>query len=574
MRGFFLILWCMGTILLSGQNPKFYASTDAAILNASQKEYQVFKNSVFQVSFTLENAEGRGFVAPSFDGLQVISGPSTSTQVSIINGRKSQKMSYTYSLMGTSPGSYTIGSAAVKTSSITYNSDPFKVLIKEGSPTIDSENLTFVQAELSDSLVYLGQQLILEFKLYTQENIKSYDIINDYNFDGFYVEELNNTSRRTRRTIIEDKEYYVTVLESVALFPQQTGIYNIPSVSIRIGIPKQSRRRSLFSFQEYNYKIISTEEININVVELPMNAPYSFSGGVGQYSATFALDRFNINTDQSMTLRLDIRGNGDSKYLIPPILKLGDELEVYNPNTLKDEIYSDGSQIMDVKSYEYLIVPIEEGRFEINPEFTYFDPDSTEYISIYPQTPFVINVRKGQENIADVSSIIDRNLKPNKSVVRLTKPRYKFLGSPIYVSCVSFLSLFILGMFAHQFKLKRDASVDDETKAKRRARKVAENRLAVANDFIHKGEERLFYHEINKAIINYFEDKLTIATGSLSSEEILSMLHDKGVNIETIEKTKSLISNAEMSLFAAQQTGNMQDVYNSARNIIEEVEAQ
>ncbi|MEG1607294.1 MAG: BatD family protein, partial [Mucinivorans sp.] len=42
----------------------------------------------FSVEFTLSNAQGSGFVAPSFTGLDVLAGPTVSsgTQISIING--------------------------------------------------------------------------------------------------------------------------------------------------------------------------------------------------------------------------------------------------------------------------------------------------------------------------------------------------------------------------------------------------------------------------------------------------------------------------------------------------------
>lgn len=570
------VYWTSVLILLSiisyGQNSRFYAATDAAVLDASKREYQVLQNSQFEVSFTLENAEGSQFNPPNFRGLQVLRGPSTSTQVSIINGRRTQKLSYSFIIYANKSGRYTIGPASIRTSRESLQSDPFTIIVSPSTSQPKNAKDSYVAAEVSDSSAYLGQQIVLKFRLYTQENIKSYEVVSKYEFDGFFVQELNDISKKTNRIIKDGQEYYVTTLEAVALFPQQTGTYDIPAIAIRVGIPKQTRRRSLFSFQEYDYKILSTDPIQIKVDDLPLNAPLSFSGAVGNYLASFSVDKQSVTTDDAITLRMEIRGNGDNKNITPPILDLGDNFEVYDPNTERDDSYVDRGQVKDYIRYEYLVVPEKEGSYQINPEFTYFNVNSNDYVTLTPNRPFTINVAKGKNIKADISSISNRNLQPNKPASLRTTPAYNFMGSVGHLSILSMFFLGILGMVGHQWYLKKEDAIDAKTKAQRKALKVARKRLEGAKAFMNNSDERGFYDELTKTVINYLEDKLMTSTGSLSKENLAGMLTEKGLQTGTIDNIKDLLQKAELALFAGSQTGQMNTMYQKAESIIADLE--
>ena len=467
---------------------------------------------------------------------------------------------------------YVVGRAVIDTKSGKFNTDPFTVIIAKQSADAVEQKKTTVQAQLSDTTIYLGQQMILQLKLMTQENIKSYDVVNKMEFDGFFVRELGRSSRRSERIISEGEEFFHTVLESIALFPQQTGTYTIPSISVKLGVPKASRRRSLFSFQEYNYKIFNTEPVEVKVAELPRGAPISFSGAVGKYRASFGIDKRTLSTDQTLTLKMEIRGNGDNKNTIPPILDIDDNFEVYDPNTLRDESFTENGKILDYKSYEYLIVPKENGRYSINPSFSYFDTESNEYRTIYPPRAFTINVTKGSATTTDISSITNRNLLPYKPISKLHTPASGFMGSIPFLSILALMGLGIIGMIGHQWILKKQKSIDPLTKAQRKARKVADKRLALAQSFLEANNEREFYNELTKTIINYLEDKLIISTGSLSKENLIELLTSKDVPQNTIDKVSVLLSKSELALFAGSSAGMMPEMYEQSATIIEDME--
>ena len=62
---------------------------------------------VIELKYLLENIEAK-FELPDFSDLDVIAGPSVSTSISIVNGVKSQKVTYTLYIRFEKEGTYTI----------------------------------------------------------------------------------------------------------------------------------------------------------------------------------------------------------------------------------------------------------------------------------------------------------------------------------------------------------------------------------------------------------------------------------------------------------------------------------
>jgi hypothetical protein len=567
----FLVLFVIGQI--TAQNIEFYAATDAPVLDASSKQYQVLQNSQFQVSFIIQNGQGTSFQPPDFKGLAVISGPMSSTEVSIINGRRSEKRSYIYTIVGSRVGQFEVGKASIQTSKGTLTTNPFTVVVVKGNDSVDAAaGKTFVQVELSDSTTYIGQQIIMELKLYTRENVKSYEAITDFNYDGFYVRNLNEFSRKSAKMIINGQEYFSTTLKAVALFPQQTGTYTIPSFAVRVGIPRASRRRSLFTFQEYDYKVINTGTRTIEVDDVPLGAPLSFSGAVGKYTASFSIDKRSVSTDDNITMIMEIRGDGDGKKIISPMVDFGENFEIYEPNLLRDEDYVNGGRVVNYKSYEFLIVPRKAGNYRLGPEFTYFNVDSNEYVTIGKKPEFKVNVVSGSSEVSDLSTLENRNLVPDLPTNKRTKPAYGFVGSPWHIGLIFFLGLGLLGMISHQLYLQKLAGIDPSIRKRKKANKVALKRLEAAKVYLDQDNERAFYDEISKAVIKYLENKLTIATGSLDKGQLIATLQKEGVSSQTGERLSQLIQKAEIALFAGGTTGQMDNMYQNALDIIGEIE--
>ena len=83
-----------------------------------------------QVSFTINNMEVEDFSPPDFEDFRV-QGPSSSTSMSIINGKKSQSTTYTYVLAPSKIGTFKLKSAAIKTDEGKFETDEKTIEVLE-----------------------------------------------------------------------------------------------------------------------------------------------------------------------------------------------------------------------------------------------------------------------------------------------------------------------------------------------------------------------------------------------------------------------------------------------------------
>jgi hypothetical protein len=85
--GILLFLSLVSVMLFGQKSVSFTAATNAS---------KVVKGGVFEVIFSIKNAEGSDFVPPSFNGFKVVGGPNLQSSRTIINGTVSQSTNYGY----------------------------------------------------------------------------------------------------------------------------------------------------------------------------------------------------------------------------------------------------------------------------------------------------------------------------------------------------------------------------------------------------------------------------------------------------------------------------------------------
>ena len=111
------------------------------VFKASVTNDSILLGNYFVVRFQLDNAEGANFSAPDFEGFDVVSGPSTSRNVSIINGVMSQQMSFSYHLKPRDIGNYYIEPASVEVEGQFLETEPIAILVVPNPDGIDQNQL-------------------------------------------------------------------------------------------------------------------------------------------------------------------------------------------------------------------------------------------------------------------------------------------------------------------------------------------------------------------------------------------------------------------------------------------------
>jgi len=545
---------------LQGQAPKFYTKTDAK---------KILESSFLTVEFILENAEGTNFQIGKFNDFKVTGGPSTSSSMQIINGKVSQSKSYVYELTPNRTGNLRIPPATIYVKGKAFKTKPMIIEVVKGKAVDKKGEDAYIQMEVSDSVAYIGQQITLDYKLYTRIDIRGQNYLEVPDYNGFFAEEIRIKRTPTEREIIDGQEYYVKVLERIALFPQQTGNYSLGPVRFKLRTPTGRSSGGFFNTVQTRSFVVQTDPINILVKDFDVTPPSSFSGAIGSYKVDVKHQVNSISQDDAFTMRMTVRGDGDARTVNAPKLDFGPDLDVYDPNTLNDVSSTNGVKIINEKVFEYIVVPKKSGKFRLNPEFSYYDVDSSQFRTIRT-IPINLTVAPGTgiskiKEDTKISKVELAGFANSLSLKQKSKPSSQ---SPFLFML---LGLAIAGLAFIFWKKKAqiaEAGVDPLLRKANLASSIAEQRLSKADALINSGSIKEGFAEISNALKEYLSDKFQIPYSDLNNKSILDLLSQNGFDQSKLDETKSSLDTFEMALYAGEQAGDVKSVRAQIKDVI------
>ena len=572
----------------------------------------------FRIVYEL-NADGRSFGQPNFGKFQVLSGPNTSssTSIQIINGNYQQAYSqtYTFVVQANQEGKYTIPPATVKVKGKTYASNRITIEVKKagntqkGSSGNNSQNSPdgtlqkddlYLKVFISKRNPYIGEQVILTYKLYFRINVSQPSFTKEPSFRNFWAQNLfkDRTSYVEYNETVNGKEYHVAELKKYALFPQKSGEIIIDPVNLKIKAQvrtQQKRRRSNDPFEDFfndpffnrNVKNIETtlktKAIKLQVKPLPQKGkPEGFQGAVGNFSFTDNLDNNQLKANDALTITIGISGKGNLDLINAPEVRFPVDFETYDPK-VSSNINTTTSGISGRKKFEYLAIPRNAGDFEIEPiVFSYFNPKDKQYYSLTSER-YNIHVEKGNNTsgggITYSSSaqedirFIGQDIRHIKIIPSELKPAGEFLfASTTYYLLISLPAIFLL-LFIVFWKRREKQKGDVGMMKTRKANKVAKARLQKASKYKDSGDDKAFYDEIAQAIWGYIADKFSMKQSVLSIETVKEKLQGKGMGIEVIDNFVNTLNNIEFARFApGDSSGKMKTIFDEAMHAISQAE--
>jgi hypothetical protein len=557
---------------------------------ATVDERQVPVGEVFEIKFSLENGQGSNFRPPAFGEFNVVSGPNKMNSMTIVNGSSHSSEAYTYVLQAKKEGVFTIGSASIEVSRKTLTTTPLSISVQKGKRQTPNDvkagkDEVFIRAEASSNTAYIGQQIILDYKLYTRANISGVSRVNESKYDGFFKQEVNDFPHNDNRVTLGGKEYITRILQRIALFPQREGSFKLEPFSLQMGIVKGNKKDddpfgSFFSAPQVDNRVVSANEVTIEVKPLPANAPASFSGAVGDFKAEFSISKTTATTDDVISLKMNILGNGDAKRWQAPKLAPIEGLEIYEAKILKEESLERGGEWQTTKEIEYLIVPKKAGDYVLKPEFSFLNTDGTSRENReggYNYQPFSqefkLSIAQGSNKAATILQDKVKDILGIKTSTAFVNQVTHFWGSNSFWALLMVPFLFLAGVLAYkewQVRLgKRDATLLKRANAP----KIAENRLALAHEFLNKGNKRLFYNEVSKTLFNYMSDKFEIPLADFTKSNVREKLNSVNVKVSHVDSFVQILNDCEVALFAGQNTeGSAEAMYERAITVIVDIE--
>lgn len=597
-----MVLWT--TLALAAEKVSFTAN--APMLVAA--------GEAFRVEFKLNaKPDDDTFEAPSFEGFDVIAGPSVyrGSSVQYINGSVTQthEYTYTYVLMPTQTGTFTIGVAEVLVDDTPYRTSPVKVEVirEEEQPGAASgterpreeastprgqvaDDDILLRVTLSRSSVYKGEPVLAAIKLYRRITLVGLNDAKFPAFNGFWTQELNAENYPQQRETISGKIYESVVLREYLLYPQQAGALTIEPAEVeavaQVVVQNNRSRDPFFGNMPDIYNVnrkVRSPKVTLQVKELPAGAPASFTGAVGHFTLNDTPPSTQLAANSAATYTLRLSGSGNLRFLQAPKLSLPASFEQYDVKTT-EQIKSSAGGATGYRQFEYPFIARAEGEYEIPPvEFTYFDPKKGQYVTLATQ-PLMLNItpdeRGGSSEARIVKGLTKEEVRLLGEDIRFIKsgnPHLKPQGQPLLFSGFYFLwVILILVGFVALFLLLRKQIRDSRNAVLvrgKRASKVAVQRFRAAKRAMQEENRYAFYEEMSRALWGYMSDKFNIPVANLTKENVREELLKRGVNADEAQSFCSIITRCEEAQYAPMASARMSDVYKEGVELISHLES-
>ena len=582
-----IVVLGLGFGVVLGQPAQGLAQTVRAYL--SQTEVRLNRQFVLNVEISgTQQLDEDPPVLPDLSAFAVYLGSGTSTSMQIVNGRTSLSLTFQHRFQATAEGTFEIGPVTVRAGGRDLRTEPLTIRITDGPAptsradppgadgTVAPEDL-FITATASKPRVYVNEPVIVEYRIFTRVDVDGYNITQQPGTTGFWVEELEDPQARVEQVVRDGLQYTSAVVRRVALFPTGAGTKTLAPLTLETQVRVQRRSRSLFGdpfgglFGSRVSVVVGSNPVEIEVLPLPeAGRPDAFTGLVGRLEVSASIDRTDAETNDALTYRLEVSGTGNIRTLPEPELGFPSDVEVYPPD-VSERVDPTEDGVRGSKIFEYVIVPRAPGQVTIPAvKLAYFDVDAGTYAAA-ASDPITLTV--AGDPVAGPAGRFRTGVDLQRQDIRFIRiaiPGFRPVGGSL-VRSAGFWAIVLVPMCAvagavaarrHQDRLTGDVAYA----RRRRAARLAKQRLARAESLRSPDRHRAFHAEVGRALQGFLGDKLNLAEAGLIRDEIRARLTSRGVAPGVIDAYLGCLEDCDRQRFAPTEpdTLAMQDMLTRA----------
>ncbi len=375
-------------------------------------------------------------------GLDVLSpNPSTSTSMSLINGRFSANTTFTYTVLAQKEGPLEIPGISLTVDGKQTTTNPLKLTIAKGNgkpqprlspgiptppnigptprnakpPTKIDEETVFVKVLPERDEIYVGETVEVEIKAYLHAGITVTGFDRELNLTGedFILQPTVGPDVQVRRqgrqrvyhfnqeTI--DGQPFNVITYRTTLTAVKPGEFALEPVNfnamIRLPQPQRQRRRArspldqLFGdpFDDPFFDSVlnnrsrelrlRSEATKLTVLPLPTEGrPAHFSGAVGRFSLDVSTDKEALEVDDALTVTGTLTGHGNFDRISGLETVEDPTWRAYPPKIAFNS--TDELKLSGEKTFEYTFIAQDATDTAPSVQFCFFDPELKAYVNL------------------------------------------------------------------------------------------------------------------------------------------------------------------------------------------------
>lgn len=493
-----------------------------------------------------------------------------SQSISIINGRITTSVSFTYILTPRFLGPQTIPPIAVSTGKEKAVTPEIKINVVKATarpqpkarparrPARPSRadraeaergEQLFLKAETDRKSAYPGEQINLSVKFYTAVPLSSNPQYMPPSFKNIISEDL--PPARNGETDINGVRYSYSEIKS-ALFALAPGTAEIRPATVVAQVastdpidpfdPNFFQKMLAGSAAQGRSVNLATDLVRLTIKPFPAGAPKGFNGAVGDYLVTASADRAEPKAGEAVNFSITVSGRGNLKAVTAPKFPDLPDFKVFDTMSSLD-VNKKGDVITGKKTFTYILVPRSEGKKTVPPiKFTFFDPKAGVYRT-RATGPVTLKVKEGAPGAKSVNFGMPgaAPVKASGSDIRYASDETSggtpallassVLELPWWIHSVpaALLALcFWLARF-NRFKLANPLLFRF-----RRARSEADRDIAKAEGLLKSGKRREAVSVLYDSFLDYLSDKCGAKISALPMRKALDLIKSRFPSVQDV----------------------------------------
>lgn len=500
--------------------------------------------------------------------------PSSSSFMQIINGRKSQRTTYTYYLRLTAlqEGTFTLGPASVEADGKTYRSQPVPIVVRrtktEAMPRGD--RFLFAEIEVRPKSLYVTETFIATLtigilKVEIDGRVFDIDLLRhvlDQGSSQFSV--FADGSVRRSEQWLEDStgtgHRYELFHVTKEVRAEEVGEFTVGPVFLKAGYPTRIRRGFFGGYEitETRRETARADAVTVNIKGPPEEGrPASYTGAMGTFSLDVSAKPLRVEQGRPITLSIAISGTPLDGVAGPDLANQAELASRFAFST--DELIGDVEG--GAKIFRRAIFPRQTGEQTIPAiEWSYFDPRTERYVTLTSQ-PIAITVnpaapgastvdvfdtqatkREGTSLTVLTGGIAPNYVDPDSVLADQAFSLTPAWGAALIIAPVVWLAVSLLAR--RRARLRADPALARRYRAYRRAR-------AQIGRLEHDGDPRHRLQAAAESLVIYLSDRFCLPGASLTPQEAGQALSRRRVDPRTTAEIVQFLETCDALRFAS-----------------------
>ena len=416
--------------------------------------------------------------------------------------------------------------------------------------------------------MYVNEPVIVEYRIFTRVSVEGYSVTRQPGTAGFWVEELTDPQAPVEQVVRNGLQYSSAVVRRVALFPASAGTKTLEPLTLEAQVRMRRTSRSrfgdpfgdLFGGGLFGTRVRrsgptrSRSRCSRSPRGNPTRSPGWSDGSTSGPRSTGPRPRPTTPSPIDSWRP----GPATSGPCPEPELGFPPDFEVYPPDvTERVEPNDDG--VRGSKIFEYVVVPRAPGPVTIPAVgWVYFDIDAEAY-AVAASDPISLTIAgdpteapagpAGRLRTGVDSRTAGHPVHPDSRCPASARSAARSIRSVQFWTMVVVPMIAVAGAVAarrHQDRLTGDVAYA----RRRRASRLARQRLARAESLRSPDRHREFHAEVGRALQGFLGDKLNVAEAGLIRDEIRARLTSRGVAGEVVDAYLGCLERCDRQRFA------------------------